>query len=79
MTRSTNPFRYFDSSPEVIRLVVMMYVRRSEAQCVWADKAAETSTANVAQPPWLSGAPSWARARLPLPLLRQFGDELPLD
>ena len=27
MARSTNPFRYFDSSPEVIRLVVMMYVR----------------------------------------------------
>ncbi len=26
-TRSTNPFRYFDSSLEVIRLVVMMYVR----------------------------------------------------
>src|ERR1035441_2354322 len=24
--QSTNPFRYFDSSPEVIRLVVMMYV-----------------------------------------------------
>ncbi len=24
MTRSANPFRYFDSSPEVIRLVVMM-------------------------------------------------------
>jgi hypothetical protein len=23
MARSTNPFRYFDSSPEVIRLVVM--------------------------------------------------------
>jgi hypothetical protein len=22
-----NPFRYFDSSPEVIRLVVMIYVR----------------------------------------------------
>ena len=22
-----NPFRWFDSSPEVIRLVVMMYVR----------------------------------------------------
>ena len=22
-----NPFRYFDSSPEVIRLVVMMYIR----------------------------------------------------
>ena len=27
MTQSKNPFRYFDSSPEVIRLVVMMYVR----------------------------------------------------
>ena len=25
--KSTNPFRYFDSSPAVIRLVVMMYVR----------------------------------------------------
>jgi putative transposase len=23
----SNPFRYFNSSPEVIRLVVMMYVR----------------------------------------------------
>ena len=27
MTRSANPFRYFDSSPQVIRLVVMMYVK----------------------------------------------------
>ena len=27
MTKPPNPFRYFDSSPEVIRLVVMMYVR----------------------------------------------------
>ena len=27
MTRPPNPFRYFNSSPEVIRLVVMMYVR----------------------------------------------------
>ena len=26
MTRPANPFRYFNSSPEVIRLVVMMYV-----------------------------------------------------
>ena len=25
--KSTSPFRYFNSSPEVIRLVVMMYVR----------------------------------------------------
>src|SRR6195952_4476534 len=27
MTRPTNPFRYFNSSPEIIRLVVMMYVK----------------------------------------------------
>ena len=27
MTKTPNPFRWFDSSPEVIRLVVMMYVR----------------------------------------------------
>ena len=27
MTKPNNPFRYFDSFPEVIRLVVMMYVR----------------------------------------------------
>ncbi len=27
MSQPKNPFRYFDSSPEVIRLVVMMYVR----------------------------------------------------
>jgi len=27
MSKSDNPFRYFKSSPEVIRLVVMLYVR----------------------------------------------------
>jgi putative transposase len=27
MTKPPNPFRWFDSSPEIIRLVVMMYVR----------------------------------------------------
>ena len=27
MAKSTNPFRYFDSAPEVILLVVMMYVK----------------------------------------------------
>jgi putative transposase len=27
MSKVDNPFRYFNSSPEVIRLVVMMYVR----------------------------------------------------
>ena len=27
MAKSDNPFRWFDSSPEVIRLVVLLYVR----------------------------------------------------
>jgi len=27
MTKAPNPFRWFDSSPEVIRLVVMMYIK----------------------------------------------------
>jgi hypothetical protein len=27
MAKSPDPFRWFDSSPEVTRLVVMMYVR----------------------------------------------------
>jgi putative transposase len=27
MTKPPDPFRWFDSSPEVIRLVVMMYIR----------------------------------------------------
>jgi putative transposase len=27
MTQPANPFRYFNSSPEVIRPVVMMYVK----------------------------------------------------
>jgi putative transposase len=27
MTKPANPFRYFNSAPEVIRLVVMMYVK----------------------------------------------------
>ena len=27
MTKPANPFRYFNSSPEIIRLVVMMYIK----------------------------------------------------
>ena len=27
MTKPANPFRYFNSSPDVIRLVVVMYVK----------------------------------------------------
>ena len=37
-----NPFRYFNSSPEVIRLVVMMYVRYL-AQCGPSDNADGTT------------------------------------
>ena len=33
MNRPANPFRYFNSSPEVIRLVVMMYVRYPLSLC----------------------------------------------
>ncbi len=27
MSKAENPFRYFHSSPEIIRMVVMLYVR----------------------------------------------------
>jgi len=30
-----DPFRWFDSSPEVIQLVVMLYVRHSAALAEW--------------------------------------------
>jgi len=39
--------------------------------------SAAKSTANDAQPPWPSGARSWAKARLGLGKLRQCGDWLP--
>ena len=29
MAKSTNPFRYFDNSPEVVRLVVRMYIKHT--------------------------------------------------
>jgi hypothetical protein len=35
MAKSTNPFRYFDSSPEVIRLVVMLYVKYPFSCGMW--------------------------------------------
>jgi putative transposase len=37
----SNPFRYFNSSPEVIRLVVMMYVRYPLSLCNVEDLLAE--------------------------------------
>ena len=48
MTKPNNPFRYFDSSPEVIRLVVMMYVRyplslRTSRTC-WRSVASTSAT-----------------------------------
>ena len=36
MAAAPNPFRYFNSSPEVIRLVVMMYVKiNGEMHYLW--------------------------------------------
>ena len=43
MAKSTNPFRYFDSSPEVIRLVVMMYVKYPLSLRNVADLLAESA------------------------------------
>jgi putative transposase len=37
----SNPFRYFNSSPEVVRLVVMMYVRHPLSLCNVEDLLAE--------------------------------------
>lgn len=42
-----------------------------------ATSSAKTSTANDAQPPWPSGARSWAKARSGLGKLRPPGDDLP--
>jgi putative transposase len=38
-----NPFRYFNSSPEVIRLVVMMYIRYPQECGRWLNNRAENS------------------------------------
>ena len=40
MIKPANPFRYFDSSPEVIRLMAIMYVRylhQLETRSRWTD------------------------------------------
>jgi hypothetical protein len=38
-----NPFRYFNSSPEVIRLTVMMYIRYPHECSRWLNNRAENS------------------------------------
>jgi putative transposase len=38
-----SPFRYFNSSPEVIRLVVMMYIRYPQECGRWLNNRAENS------------------------------------
>jgi putative transposase len=38
-----NPFRYFNSSPEVIRLTVMMYIRYPQECGRWLNNRAENS------------------------------------
>ena len=125
MAKSANPFHYFDSSPEVIRLVVMMYVKYSlslrnvvdllaerainichvkingKIHYLWravghegevlesfASKARDKPPSQPlqpgtpsrqpitykahAQPPWLSGSPSWPWLPSLLPHLRQL-------
>ena len=71
-----NPFRYFDSSAEVIRLVVMIYVRfplplwNVDAQLAEygiAISSAGKTTRTDAQPHWLSGKPSRPKTRTALP------------
>lgn len=48
MAKSTNPFRYFDSSPEVIRLVVVMpYLRLVETSCRWTDSTPVKTTRGI--------------------------------
>jgi hypothetical protein len=42
MSKADNPFRYFDSSPEVIRLVVMMYVRFPLSRPQLRERAAQS-------------------------------------
>jgi putative transposase len=42
---STNPFRYFKTSPEIIRLAVMLYIRfplslRTAALAAWRELSA---------------------------------------
>ncbi|MBN9466993.1 hypothetical protein [Brevundimonas sp.] len=41
MAKSNNPFRWFESSPELIRTVVMMYVRFPLSLCQVEDFLAE--------------------------------------
>lgn len=56
MTRSTNPFRYFDSAPEVIRLVVMMYVNYPLSLRNVEDLLFERGGGEAAQPDLAHGA-----------------------
>jgi transposase-like protein len=56
----SNPFRYFNSSPEVIRLVVMMYVRyplslrNVEGHC-------HIQQVKAVSPPWTDPLRYWNR------------------
>ena len=81
-----NPFRWFDSSPEVIQLVVMLYVRYPLSLRNVEDLAFErgidichetvrTWVNRFAQPPGLSGARSRAKGSSGLGSLRPSGDE----
>ena len=79
VTRSANPFRSFDNSPEVIRLVVMMYIKYPlslrNVEDLLFERGLDICHATVRL--WWSGAWSWARARPGLGKLRLTGDRLP--
>jgi hypothetical protein len=69
-----NPFRYFNSSPEVIRLTVMLSIRHPLSLSNVTSPAAKPSR-KTAQPPWPSGV-NWRREP---GVFRHIGDWFALD
>ena len=65
----SNPFRYFNSSPEVIRLVVMMYVRYPlslrNVEDLLAERGIDISHETV-RFWWNRFGPIWVSPSLPL-------------
>ncbi len=51
-----NPFRYFNSSPEIIRLAIMMYIRYPLSLRQVEDVSTAATILNKTEPlPWPSG------------------------
>jgi len=60
-----SPFKYFNSSPEVIRLTVMTYVRYPRSLCNVEDLLSERGIDichETARPLWPSGSHCWPEA-----------------